>query len=68
LRHATAGLLLARSIPLWQVSKIRRHSGITITTDTYGHLYTETSRATADAMSSFMARAHERRGEQLKQS
>ena len=57
LRHATASLLLAQGIPLWQVSKILRHSSIAITTDTYGHLYSETSRAAADAMSSFMAQA-----------
>ena len=36
--QATASLLLARGIPLWQVSKILRHSSIAITTDTYGHL------------------------------
>jgi integrase len=57
LRHATASLLLARGIPLWQVSKILRHSSIAITTDTYGHLYSVTSRAAADEMSSFMAQA-----------
>jgi len=57
LRHATASLLLAHGIPLWQVSNILRHSSIAITTDTYGHLYSETSRAAADAMSSFMALA-----------
>jgi integrase len=55
LRHATASLLLARGIPLWQVSKILRHSSIAITTDTHGHLYSVTSRAAADEMLSFMA-------------
>jgi integrase len=57
LRHATASLLLARGVPLWQVSKILRHSSVTITSDTYGHLYAEMSRAAADVMNAFMEQA-----------
>lgn len=57
LRHSTASLLLARGVPLWQVSKILRHAGIAITSDTYGHLYAETSRAAADVMNAFMEQA-----------
>jgi integrase len=57
LRHATASLLLARGVPLWQVSKILRHASIAITSDTYGHLYAETSRAAADTMNEFLEQA-----------
>jgi len=39
------------------VSKTLRHSSIAITTDTYGHLYSVTSRAAADEMSSFIPQA-----------
>jgi integrase len=54
LRHSAASLLLAIGVPLWQVSKILRHAGIAITSDTYGHLYPETSRAAADAYGAFL--------------
>jgi integrase len=57
LRHATASLLLARGVPMWQVSKILRHSSIAITSDSYSHLYAETSRAAADIMNAFLEQA-----------
>jgi integrase len=57
LRHATASLLLSRGVPMWQVSKLLRHGGITITSDTYSHLYPETSRAAANVMNDFMSQA-----------
>jgi integrase len=56
LRHSAASLLLAIGVPLWQVSKILRHAGIAITSDTYGHLYPETSRAAADAYGALLGR------------
>jgi integrase len=57
LRHATASLLLAKGVPMWQVSKILRHSSLSITSDLYSHLYAETAREAADVMSGFMAQA-----------
>jgi len=54
LRHSAASLLLAIGVPLWQLSKILRHAGIAITSDTYGHLYPETSRAAGDAYGAFL--------------
>jgi len=54
LRHASASLLLAQGVPLWAVSKILRHSSLSITSDLYGHLHSETARESADAMSAFM--------------
>lgn len=57
LRHSTASLLLARGVPLWQVSKILRHAGVQITADTYGHLYAETSRQVADTMNDILGQA-----------
>jgi integrase len=57
LRHATASLLLARGVPLWQVSKILRHASIAITSDTYGHMYSETGRAAADVMDAFLSQS-----------
>jgi integrase len=57
LRHTTASLLLAKGVPLWMVSKILRHSGMSITNDTYGHLLKETSREAADLMSGILSGA-----------
>jgi integrase len=57
LRHSAASMYLALGVPLWQVSKILRHSSVKITADIYGHLYAETSRAAADTMDAFMAQA-----------
>jgi integrase len=54
LRHSAASLLLAKGVPLWMVSKILRHSGISTTADTYGHLLKETSRDAADVMSNLL--------------
>lgn len=56
LRHSAASLLVAIGVPLWQVSKILRHAGIAITSDTYGHLYPETSRAAADAYGALLGK------------
>ena len=57
LRHATASLLLSRGTPLWMVSKILRHSSVSITSDIYGHMYAEQGRQAADAMDGFLAQA-----------
>jgi integrase len=57
LRHSAASMYLALGVPLWQVSKILRHSTQRITADIYGHLYAETSREVADVMDTFMRQA-----------
>src|SRR4029450_4197429 len=43
-RHAAATLLLSWGLELWQVSKLLRHSSLSITSDVYGHLYQQTGR------------------------
>lgn len=48
LRHLAATLMLASGVPLAVVSKMLRHSKISITVDLYGHLSRETSTAAAD--------------------
>jgi len=55
LRHSAASLLLAKGVPLWMVSKILRHSGLSITTDVYGHLLKQTSVEAADVMSGILS-------------
>ena len=55
LRHSAASMYLALGVPLWQVSKILRHSTQRITADIYGHLYAETRREDADLMDAFMS-------------
>jgi integrase len=57
LRHSAASLLLAKGVPLWEVSKILRHSSLGITSDVYGHLQRETSRAAADIMNDILGQA-----------
>jgi integrase len=57
LRHAAASLHLAQGAELWQVSKLLRHSGVAITADIYGHMYTQTSRELADRMGRFLEQA-----------
>jgi hypothetical protein len=44
------------------VSKILRHSGLSITADVYGHLIKQTSRDAADVMSQILAGASGRVG------
>jgi integrase len=57
LRHASASLLLAKGVPMWMVSKLLRHSSLSVTADLYSHLYSEQSRQSADAMDEFMSQA-----------
>jgi len=54
LRHAAASLLLSWGLELWQVSKLLRHSGLSITSDVYGHLYQQTGRELAERMDAFL--------------
>lgn len=55
LRHSAGSMYLALGVPLWEVSKILRHSSIKMTNDVYGHMFPQTSRKNADLMSDWMA-------------
>lgn len=55
LRHATASLLLSWGLDLGMVSKLLRHSGLSITSDIYGHLYQQTSTELAERMGAFFS-------------
>jgi integrase len=57
LRHAAASLLLSWGFELWQVSKLLRHSGLSITSDVYGHLYQQTGRDLAERIGAFIQEA-----------
>lgn len=59
LRHATASLLLSWGLELWEVSKLLRHSGLSITSDIYGHLYQQTGKEIAEKMSAFIQAARQ---------
>lgn len=48
LRHLAATMMIASGVPLAVVSKMLRHSKISMTVDLYGHLSRETSTAAAD--------------------
>ncbi len=48
LRHLAATMMLSSGVPLAVVSKMLRHSKISMTVDLYGHLSRETSTAAAD--------------------
>jgi integrase len=49
LRHAAATLMLTNGVPLALVSKVLRHTKVSITSDLYGHLTREASTAAVDA-------------------
>jgi integrase len=50
LRHTCATLLLANGVPLALVSKVLRHSQVSITIDLYGHLTREVAQGAADVL------------------
>jgi integrase len=49
LRHAAATLMLTAGVPLALVSKVLRHTKVSITSDLYGHLTREAGMAAVDA-------------------
>lgn len=49
-RHTTATLLLKSGVPIQHVQRIMRHSSITTTVNTYGHLVTEDLRSAVDRL------------------
>jgi integrase len=50
LRHSAASLLIAQGVEARVVMEVLGHSTITITMDTYGHLFDSSRQAAADAM------------------
>lgn len=56
LRHASVSLQLAAGVPLGAVSKRLGHSQISLTSDTYSHLYRGASREAADAAAALVPR------------
>ena len=50
LRHSCASLLLAQGIPARTVMETLGHSQITLTLNTYAHIFPEVQRQAADAM------------------
>lgn len=52
LRHTCASLLISRGVHLSVIKETLRHSQISITADTYGHVFEETQRAAAETIGS----------------
>ena len=50
LRHSAASLLIAQGVPLRTVMEVLGHSTITLTANTYAHLFSEAKRDAASAM------------------
>jgi integrase len=50
LRHSAASLLIAQGVPLRTVIEVLGHSTITLTANTYAHLFSEAKRDAASAM------------------
>lgn len=50
LRHTCASLLIAKGVHLSVVKERMRHSQISVTADTYGHIFEEGQRAAAEAL------------------
>lgn len=50
LRHSAASLMLAQGVPLRTVMEVLGHSTITLTANTYGHLFPSLMQDAADAM------------------
>ena len=50
LRHSAASLLIAQGVPLRTVMDVLGHSTVTLTANTYGHLYDEARQEAARAM------------------
>jgi integrase len=55
LRHSAASILIARGVHPKAIEELLRHSSIQLTMDTYGHLFDEMQRETADKMDAVSA-------------
>jgi integrase len=55
LRHSAASILIAQGVHPKAIQELLRHSSIQLTMDTYGHLFEEMKRETADKMDEVLA-------------
>jgi integrase len=55
LRHSAASILIAQGVHPKAIQELLRHSSIQLTMDTYGHLFDEMQRETADKMDAVLA-------------
>jgi integrase len=55
LRHSAASILIAQGVHPKAIQELLRHSSIQLTMDTYGHLFDEMHRETADKMDAVLA-------------
>jgi integrase len=55
LRHSAASMLIAQGVHPKAIQELLRHSSIQLTMDTYGHLFDEMQRETADKMDAILA-------------
>ena len=57
LRHSAASILIAQGVHPKAIQELLRHSSIQLTMDTYGHLFDQVRRETADKMGAVFAAA-----------
>jgi integrase len=57
LRHLAATLMISSQVPLAMASKTLRHSKLSITVDTYGHLVPYAAQQAVDAIAEALAAA-----------
>jgi integrase len=55
LRHSAASMLIAQGVHPKAIQELLRHSSIQLTMDTYGHLFDEVQRETADKMDAILS-------------
>jgi integrase len=55
LRHSAASILIAQGVHPKAIQELLRHSSIQLTMDTYGHLFDQVQRETADKMDAVFA-------------
>jgi integrase len=54
-RHSAASILIAQGVHPKAIQQLLRHSSIQLTMDTYGHLFDQVQRETADKMDAILA-------------
>jgi integrase len=59
LRHSAASILIAQGVHPKAIQELLRHSSIQLTMDTYGHLFEEMQRETADKMDAVLGKTDE---------
>ncbi len=58
LRHSAASLWLAKGVPLKVIQELLGHSSITLTADTYSHVFDDLKRDAADRMEAALGGTH----------